>query len=248
MRKGRYLMSVLGLLAITGVARAQAASTAGRNDAQQRSFAESFTWKDRLPIGGTVEVLNVKGAIEVASGLEEEVEIAAVFDSTSGVQVEVVAHASGVRVCAIVPPRPGAARSGCGGGATQTVNDGSAPMVAFTLKVPTSSRLVARTGTGNILVRRDRTDWSGSTELTTGTGSITAHLPAGASTVVRAATGNGRIVNELGSNQGTTPPPPPAGPTGAPPATTPRALSITLGDGGRMLKMATGGGDLWLRR
>ena len=117
--------------------------------------AQDFQWRGRLEAGRTLEVKGVLGGIRAVPTDGDEIEIEAVKTARRSdpeeVRFEVVEHRDGVTICAVYPDVPGERRNVCApgdGGRMSTRNNDV--NVEFTVRVPRTVRLEARTVNGGV--------------------------------------------------------------------------------------------------
>lgn len=151
---------------------------------------ESWKWKQGLPAGATVEISNVNGAIDAAAASGSEVEVSAIKKVKEGnpadLKIQVVKSGSGVTICAVYPANDGEPANECRpGGGRMRIRKGYEGSVAFTVKLPASVRLQARTVNGGIKTAA----LGGPADLSTVNGSIQVDSAA----EVRAKTVNGSV-------------------------------------------------------
>jgi len=236
--------------------------------------AEDWSWAGRLAPGQAVEIKGVNGEIRAAPATGDRVEVTAVKrarrSDPAEVQIKAVEHAGGVTICAVYPTPEGKEPNDCApgeGGRMSTENNDV--NVRFTVRVPAGVRFVARTVNGGIEAeglnadvvartvngdvqlstdgRAEAETVNGSVTATVGqadgtqpltfktvNGSIEVALPQAASASLRASTVNGDIQSDFPLHGDT--------------RISRRALSGTIGSGGRPLALDTVNGSIHIRR
>lgn len=233
-----------------------------------------FHWQGNLKAGQTFEVVNTNGEIaaDAASGEAARVDgRRGNGDYDSDLFIEVVEYSDGVTVCAVYAKDRTPGRCHRGGvswessnwwhghrakinfdvqvprgvrfnamttnGSVRCVNLGSVVQASTTngnVEVSTSEWASARTTNGGVRVSMGNAKWSGELELLTTNGSVDVTLPASAEFNVRAATTNGGVRTDF--------------PITVQGRFSSKALSGTVGGGGRDLKVATTNGGIELRK
>jgi hypothetical protein len=239
---------------------------------------DAFVWKGAVPEGGWLYLRNLNGRISVASSSSGEVEISATKQwSTGSGEVRFVQHAtdSGVIICTMygstgtcTPTEYQAATTprnlralGIGGGKAEviyvvrvpagvrvdlsTVNGGvgvadvtsavTAETVNGSVRVATRNGPVkASTVNGSITVAIDSLAAPGDVDLSTVNGSVTAQLPATLDGALDLRTQTGRITTDFDLPD-----------IGVRPR---KHLSVTLGNGGRNVRLSTTNGNVTLSK
>jgi hypothetical protein len=176
------------------VAGAMAALGLGAGRPARGGPGDSWMWKQALPAGSTVEIRNVNGGIDAAPASGAEVEVVAVKKVNEGspgdLKIEVVKHAAGVTICAVYPANDGDPPNECKpGGGRMKIRKNYEGTVAFTVKLPASLRLQARTVNGGIKTAA----LGGPADVATVNGSIAVDSAA----EVRAKTVNGSVTAKM---------------------------------------------------
>ncbi|HKV25696.1 MAG TPA: DUF4097 family beta strand repeat-containing protein [Candidatus Acidoferrum sp.] len=235
---------------------------------------DNFHWQGNLKPGQTFEVVNTNGEIgaNAASGEAAQVEgRKGSGDYDNDLFIEVVEYSDGVTVCAVYAKDRAPGRCHRGGvsseysnwwhghrakinfdvqvprgvrfnamttnGSVHCVNLGSVVQASTTngnVEVSTSEWASARTTNGGVRVSMGNAKWSGELELLTTNGSVDVTLPGSAEFSVRASTTNGGVRTDF--------------PITVQGRFSSRALSGTVGSGGRDLKVATTNGGIELRK
>jgi DUF4097 and DUF4098 domain-containing protein YvlB len=130
---------VLVLTAITGLSWGQ---------------SDRFEWRGTLPANGRLEIRGINGDIRAEPASGALVEVTAVKtgrrSDPESVEIQVVEDAGGVTICAVYPNRDASKPNECKpGGGRMNVQDNDVK-VDFTVRVPSSARLDARTVNGRI--------------------------------------------------------------------------------------------------
>jgi hypothetical protein len=153
---------------------------------------EEFSWNGPVRAGGSVEIKNVNGAIEVEQAGGGDLEIEATKtgrrDDPSTVTIEVVEHAGGVTVCAVYPGSRNRCEPGEGGNLKTKDNDVS---VSFRVRVPAGVPVFAKTVNGAVEVDRLDSDVTAQT--------VNGSIDVDTDGVVSARTVNGSIDVRIGS-------------------------------------------------
>jgi hypothetical protein len=239
-------------------------------------FAEGdFHWQGSLKAGQTLEVVNRNGEIGASSASGDAARVEGTrkgSDDDRELFIEVVEYPDGVTICAVYAKDKTPGRCHHGGVSSEPMNwswRGHRAKINFDVQVPrgvrfnamttngsvhcvnldsvvqaettngnvevsTSEWASAKTTNGGVRVSMGGAKWSGELEVMTTNGNVDVTLPASAEFKVDAATTNGGIhtdfqVTVLGSFSS-------------------KALSGTVGGGGRELKVATTNGGIELKK
>ncbi len=237
----------------------------------------AFVWNGTVPAGGWVHLRNLNGRISVASSSSGSVEISATKRwSTGSGEVHFVQHATddGVIICTLYgtantctptdyqagTPRRDLRNFGFGGkaevsyvvrvpagvkvdvstvngpvGVADVTSDVTVETVNGSVQVATRNGPVkASTVNGSITVAIDSLTTPGDIDLSTTNGSVTAQVPAALNADLTMETTTGKIKTDFDL--------PISG-------VTPRKhLAVTLGTGGRKLRLSTTNGSITLRK
>lgn len=239
-------------------------------------FAEGdFHWQGSLKAGQTLEVINTNGEIGAsgASGDAARVEgRRGGSNDDRDLFIEVVEYADGVTICAVYAKDKTPGRCHRGGVSSESMNwswHGNRAKITFDVQVPrgvrfnalttngsvhcvnldsvvqaettngnvevsTSEWASARTTNGGVRVSMGNAKWSGELEEKTTNGTVDVTLPASAEFKVDAATTNGGIHTDF--------------PITVQGSFNSKALSGTVGGGGRELRVATTNGGIELKK
>jgi Putative adhesin len=237
-------------------------------------FAEGdFHWQGNLKAGQTLEVFNRNGEIEASSASGDSARVGGMrrgSDDDHDLFIEVVEYPDGVTICAVYSRDKAPGRCHRGGVSSETgrwhgrrakinfdvqvprgvrfnasttngsvhcVNLDSVVQAATTngnVEVSTSEWASAKTTNGGVRVSMGDAKWSGELEVETTNGSVDVTLPASAEFRLNAATTNGGIRTDF--------------PITVQGSFSSKALSGTVGGGGRELKVLTTNGGIELKK
>jgi hypothetical protein len=206
-RQGLALAIVLGSL-----------STTACSVAAQRRSAETFTWEGRIASGAMVEVKGVNGPVRAVPASGPAVRVEALRsgrrNDPSEVEIVVLEHSGGVTICAVYPSSM-ARRNECAPGDEGRIGaNNNDVQVEFTVEVPSSANLSARTTNGSV----NAEDLSGDVEAYTTNGDV--RIDGGRTALARTTNGsvnvdtrgiadvrttNGRITARMQSLDGSSP-------------------------------------------
>ncbi len=138
------VVAILPLVLVIGCGDSSGSSRSNGRGEPVRS--ETFEWHGQVAFGGEVEVKGIAGDVTFALGVDDDVHVEAVKNGwrhdPSTVTIEVVAHAGGVRICALYPDVPGQAPNSCTEGGNNTSRDNDVE-VDFTVRAPPGRTLEA---------------------------------------------------------------------------------------------------------
>ncbi|MGB2589630.1 MAG: DUF4097 family beta strand repeat-containing protein [Candidatus Acidiferrum sp.] len=277
MHKGKGVVRGWMAGAVCAAAILLVAGVPARAQGEKRTiFAEGdFHWQGSLKAGQTLEVVNTNGEIGAshASGDAARVEgMRGGGDDDHDLFIEVVEYADGVTICAVYAKDKTPGRCHRGGVSSESSNwswHGRRAKINFDVQVPRGVRLnalttngrvhclnldsvvqaattngdvevstsewaSAKTTNGGVRVSMGNAKWSGELELLSTNGSVDVTLPASAEFKVDASTTNGGIETDF--------------PITVQGRFGPKALSGTVGGGGRELKVATTNGGIELKK
>jgi len=135
-----FCIALTAFVASTGIAGC------GGSDSDNALRTESFEWRGQVAFGGHIEIKSIGGDVIFMPGSGDDVEVEAVKsgrrDEPSTVNIAVVEHAGGVRICTLYPDVPGQTPNTCesGGNLSSHSNDVE---VDFTVRVPPGRMLEA---------------------------------------------------------------------------------------------------------
>ena len=276
MKKGKTLLRgwLPGALCLAVISLVVGTSARARGEKRTVFDPADFHWQGSLKAGQTLEVINTNGEIGANRASGDAARVAGVrggSDDAHELFIEVVEYSDGVTVCAVYARDKAPGRCHRGGVTSESGNwwHGHHAKISFDVQVPhgvrfhalttngavhcvnlesvveaattngdvevsTSEWASARTTNGGVRVAMGNAQWSGELELMTTNGSVDVTLPASAQFKVEAATTNGGISSDFPVTvQGTF---------------GPKALSGTVGGGGRELKVATTNGGIELKK
>jgi hypothetical protein len=232
-----------------------------------------FHWQGNLQAGQTLEVINHNGQIDASSAAGNEARVAGVRrgnDDDRDFFIEVVEYSDGVTVCAVHAKDKATGRCHRGGVSSESITwHGNRAKINFDVQVPRGVRFHALTTNGNVLGRGldsvveatttngnvevstsewasatttnggirvsiGSAKWSGELEVKTTNGSVDVTLPASAEFKLDAATTNGGIHTDF--------------PITVQGSFNSKALSGTVGGGGRELRVVTTNGTIKLMK
>jgi Putative adhesin len=276
MKKGKGLVRGWIAVAVCVAAICLVASVPARVQGEKRTvFApDDFHWQGNLKAGQTLEVVNTNGEIGASRAAGDAARAEGRrggSDDDHELFIEVVEYADGVTICAVYAKDKVPGRCHRGGVSSESGNwwHGRRAKINFEVQVPRGVRLnalttngkvhclnldsvvqaattngdvevstsewaFAKTTNGSVRVAMGKAMWNGELELMTTNGSVDVTLPASAEFQVHAATTNGRISSDFPITV--------QGSFGL------KALSGTVGGGGRELKVATTNGGIELKK
>lgn len=233
---------------------------------------ERFTWSGQVAPAATVEVKNLNGDVRVRPGVGNTVLVEALkegdADDPSSVRVEILETEQGVTICAVYPDVPGepvnqclpglagqlssrnndvsvtldievpAGRAFVGGTiagkveAAGLAGDVHARTIAGDIEIATSGIAEATTISGNITASLGRAVWDHDLSFSALAGDVTVRVPASTSADVFGSTGGGSISTDF--------------PLSVTRVGAWHQLRGRLGNGGRVLSITSGHGDIAL--
>lgn len=269
MARHRLSRGFVGILAVVVALGAVSEWSSAAVSAQQAPFR----WQGQLAAGQTIEVRGINGNIRAIGVPGADVDVTAVKrarrSDPNSVQINVVPHGNGVTICAVYPTSSGSQRNDCNQGSQGGSIRDNDVQVDFTVRVPTSVNLVARTVNGSVeadstSANADLKTVNGDVQFSTAgygqaetvNGSITASLQrADWTEPLKFSTVNGGITVDLPTDtnadvraqvvNGSITSDFPMLVSGR---LDPRRANLTLGSGGRTLDLKTVNGSIALRR
>src|SRR5215510_8642603 len=237
---------------------AMASSDAGLT-ANSSTKQNEFNWRGKITVGGLVEIIGIKGDIQVEASAGNEVEVVALKQGDQNeipqVAVRVDESAGRLRICAAYPTLEGKSASECvesfewksiGWNGTERelhigYEDGKKQAirlaevrVLFKLRVPAGVSCIARTMRGGITARFGSADIPDSIDLLTLAENVSLEAAKKINAHVSLTTGGGDIATDF-----------PITLSGRFPG---RGLEGNIGQGSAKISMSTWGGDVELRR
>lgn len=117
----------------------------------------AWRWSGEVPAGESIEIKNVRGLIRAVGTTAGQITVRAIAqggDGLGGVTFEVLEHERGVTVCAVYPTPRGAPANECRPGAAGQMNPRASDVqIAMVVGVPADVLLVARSVSGDVVVR-----------------------------------------------------------------------------------------------
>src|SRR5580704_18045008 len=199
-----------------------------------------FHWQGSLKAGQTLEVVNRNGEIGASSASGDTARVEGTrkgSDDDRQLFIEVVEYPDSVTICAVYAKDKTPGRCHHGGVSSEPMNwswRGHRAKINFDVQVPRGERFNAKTTNGGVRVSMGGAKWSGELEVMTTNGNVDVTLPASAEFKEDAATTNGGIHTDF--------------PVTVQGSFSSKALSGTVGGGGRELKVATTNGGIELKK
>lgn len=180
------VLAVLALAGAAGCATAQAAV----------DDPTSYEWRGDMPVGGTLEIKGVNGAVNAVRAGGSEVSVTATLrgrrSDPATVRVERVEHAGGLTFCAVYPSPSGREANRCEPGEEGRMNtEDNDVEVEFRVEVPAGVPFRGKTVNGSV----HAVDLDSDTDVATVNGDVEVSTSRGA----RARTVNGSIEARFGA-------------------------------------------------
>ena len=116
-----------------------------------------YEWRGAVASGAIVEIKGINGAVVASRSRDGLVRLTArksgPEDQYLGVNIDVVAHETGVTICAVYPNTPGVGPNWCGRGSEGYLSAGGSEVyVTFEVQIPEGVTFVGKTVNGSITV------------------------------------------------------------------------------------------------
>jgi hypothetical protein len=271
--KIQFLMVIAALFICCCLGREIAGQTTGNemkaNDPTASSDAgltansstkqNEFNWRGKIAAGGLVEVIGIKGEIQIEASAGNEVEVVALKqgdqNETTQVTVRVEESKGRLRICAAYPTLEGKGASECvesfewksisWNGTERELHIGyedgkkqairlAEVQVLFKLRVPAGVNCIARTMRGGITARFGSADIPNTIDMLTLAGNVSLDAPKQINAQVKLSTGGGDISTDF-----------PVTLVGRFPG---NGLEGSIGQGGPKISLRSWAGDIELRR
>ena len=236
MMKNQFLIVIAALFICCCLGRETACQTQGNERKANGATASSdagltanlstkqneFNWRGKIAAGGLVEIIGIKGDIQVEASAGNEVEVVALKQGDQNeipqVAVRVEESAGRLRICAAYPTLEGKSASECvesfewksigwngserelhlgyEGGKKQAIRLAEV-QVLFKLRVPAGVSCIARTMRGGITARFGSADIPNTIDLLTLAGNVSLDAPKQINAQVNLSTGGGDISTDF---------------------------------------------------